>query len=177
MNKTKPMQTGASAEGDESDDLARIGAALTRMRLMMGRRVIGRLALRNVAPELELSHLDVLDVVRRIGQTGEATVGAIAETMRIDPSRGSRMVADLVQRGVLRRDVSQADARRAVVELTARGTALFEEMHAVKTGIIRTITADWEDEDVARFGALFETFVSRFEQASRLPDKDSDAPS
>ena len=177
MNETKPIHRGRTPATEETDDISRIGRAMTRMRLMMGRRVIGRLALRNVAPELELSHLDVLDAVRRISQTGEATVGAIAETMRVDPSRGSRMVADLVQRGVLRRDVSQADGRRAVVELTARGTALFEEIHAVKTDIIMTITADWKPEDVARFGLLFEAFIGAFEQASRLPDKDAETPS
>ncbi|MGV8936143.1 MAG: MarR family winged helix-turn-helix transcriptional regulator [Allorhizobium sp.] len=174
MNDTKPMNLGRIAPDPANDGIARIGGAMTRMRLLMGRRVIGRLALSNVAPDLELSHLDVLEVVRRIGQTGEATVGAIAETMRVDPSRGSRMVAELVQRGVLRRDVSQADGRRAVVELTARGRSLFEEIHAVKTGIIAKITADWEPDDVTRFGRLFETFITAFEQASRLPEKDND---
>lgn len=42
-----------------------IGQVMTRMRLMTGRRMISRLAIQNVAPDLELSHLDVLDAIRR----------------------------------------------------------------------------------------------------------------
>ncbi len=166
MSLQHPLPDG----GD--DDLGRIGRALTRMRLMMGRRVIGRLALSKVAPELEISHLDVLSVARQAAIDGEATVGKIAEMMRVDPSRSSRMIAELVQRGVLRRDVSQTDARRAVVELTPRGVSLFDELHAVKTRIITDITADWEPEELAAFGVLFERFVTRFEQAARPAGKD-----
>lgn len=62
---------------------------------MTGRRLIGRLAIQSAAPGLELSHLDVLDAVRRAQPAGEVTVGLIAEMLRIDPSRASRVVADM----------------------------------------------------------------------------------
>ena len=101
------------------EDIVHIGQVMTRMRLLVGRRLIGRLAVQNVAPGLELSHLDVLDAVRRAETSGEVTVGAIAEILRIDPSRASRIVAEMVTRGVLRRKASQADARRIVVAITA----------------------------------------------------------
>ncbi|WP_204271851.1 hypothetical protein, partial [Escherichia coli] len=53
--KIETPQTGSN------DDLLRIGRVMTRMRLMTGRRVIGRLAIQKLAPGLELTHLDVLD--------------------------------------------------------------------------------------------------------------------
>src|SRR6218665_2561537 len=104
------------------DDIAFISDTMARMRMMIGRRMISRLALANVTPGLELSHVDVLDAIRRI--EGEATVGLIAEHMRIDPSRGSRLVAEMVASGVLRRLASQEDGRRSVIELTELGQRL-----------------------------------------------------
>ncbi len=93
------------------------------MRLMIGRRIIGRMAMKRAAPTLELSHLDVIEAVRRISESSEVTVGAVADMMHVDPSRSSRLISELVQGEFLVRSVSQADARRAVVELTDKARA------------------------------------------------------
>lgn len=148
----------------EDENLLRIGQAMTRMRLLTGRRMIGRLAIQNIAPGLELSHLDVLDVVRRAEATGEVTVGTIADMLRIDPSRASRIVADMVARGVLRRKASQADARRIVVVLTALGQRLLLEIQAQKFSVIGSIFADWSPEDMDSFSVLFDRYVSGYER-------------
>jgi DNA-binding MarR family transcriptional regulator len=142
---------------------ASIGRSMGRWRLMVGRRVLARLAIDNVAPGLEITHLDVLDAVWRAREEGEVTVGTIAEMMRIDPSRASRIVADMVARGALRRKASQADARRIVVVMTDLGNTLIEEIKAVKRGVIETILADWPEEDVGTFAHLFDRFVGDFE--------------
>ena len=168
------MNHGIDAHLDPVDDRHRIGLAMSRMRLMIGRRIIGRLAIENVAPDLDLSHIDVLDAVRRIGPVQEVTVGAIAEIMRIDPSRASRIVADMVGRGVLKRAASQADARRIVVVLTPRGQNLLTEIRRVKNKVMDDIVADWPEEDVTQFARLFETFVDRFEKM--FPQRDKTVP-
>ncbi|WP_407807920.1 MarR family winged helix-turn-helix transcriptional regulator, partial [Staphylococcus aureus] len=67
------------------------------------------------------------------------TVGAIAEGMRIDPSRGSRVVADMVGRGLLKRGVSQEDGRRSIVEITPLGTSLLQEMRRTKMSVIEDV--------------------------------------
>ncbi|MGO7302031.1 MarR family transcriptional regulator, partial [Rhizobium ruizarguesonis] len=92
------LTTTLSAEPAEPDrdNVPRIGRIMARMRLLPGRRLIGRLAIQSAAPGLELSHLDVLDAGRRAQPAGEVTVGMIAERLRIDPSRASRVVADMV---------------------------------------------------------------------------------
>ncbi|GLR57958.1 MarR family winged helix-turn-helix transcriptional regulator [Rhizobium indigoferae] len=164
-----------SAEPAEPDreNVPRIGRSMARMRLMTGRRLIGRLAIQNAAPGLELSHLDVLDAVRRAQPAGEVTVGLIAEMLRIDPSRASRVVADMVGRNVLRREASQADARRIVVVMTEVGQDLLAEIVAQKLAIISEIVSDWPQEDVERFAALFERFIGGYEAVFLSRDKDT----
>jgi DNA-binding MarR family transcriptional regulator len=149
-------ETTAFAEG-----LLRVSDNLTRMRHLMGRRMIARTAIANTVPGLETAHLDVLDVMGRI--EGEITVGAIAETMRIDPSRGSRLVTDLVSRGVLRRDASQEDGRRSLLVRTELGDALLTELQAVKRSVLVNVLGDWPEEELSAFSHLFEKFISGFE--------------
>ncbi|NNU50142.1 winged helix-turn-helix transcriptional regulator [Rhizobium sp. WYCCWR 11279] len=160
------------AEPDR-ENVPRIGRSMARMRLMTGRRLIGRLAIQSAAPGLELSHLDVLDAVRRAQPAGEVTVGMIAEMLRIDPSRASRVVADMVGRNVLRREASQADARRIVVVMTEVGQDLLAEIVAQKLAIISEIVSDWPQEDVERFAALFERFIGGYEAVFLSRDKDT----
>ena len=42
---------------DLPEDIKRIGNTMTRMRIMIGRRIIGRMALAKLAPGLELSRI------------------------------------------------------------------------------------------------------------------------
>lgn len=169
-----PVTLEPQGETPDDESILRIGQVMTRMRVMTGRRLIGRLAIQSVAPDLELSHLDVLDAVRRVEQSGEVTVGAIAEAMRIDPSRASRIVADMVTRGVLRRKASQADARRIVVVLTALGQRLLSEIQSQKRTVVEGIVEDWSSEDIAIFSELFDRFISGFEREFFARYKDSE---
>lgn len=152
------------------ENVLAISHTMTRMRIMIGRRVIGRMAIAKLAPGLELSHIDVLDVVKRA--TGDVTVGAIADSMRIDPSRGSRVVAEMVGRGLLQREVSQEDGRRSIIGVTPLGESILAEMRDAKISIIRDVVGDWAEDDIASFARLYDRFVDRFEK--RLtPDANS----
>jgi DNA-binding MarR family transcriptional regulator len=164
MTKEKTREIDADSDQYQAD-IALISEAMGRMRVMVGRRIIGRLAIDKIAPELELSHLDVLDAVFRC--KGEATVGTIAEIMRIDPSRGSRLVSELVERGMLCRVASQADARRTVVELTEAARRFQKEKLAFKLALIDNFVSDWPKADIAQFAALFSRFVGGFENHAR----------
>ncbi|TPW32515.1 winged helix-turn-helix transcriptional regulator [Martelella alba] len=146
------------------DAIERISAAMTRNRLMTRRRIIGRLAIAKVAPALEVSHLDVLDAVRRASTKGDATIGIVAESMRIDPSRASRIVAEMVSEGVLERRVCQSDARRTVLVMTERGGELVQEIRKVKRELLHSITDSWPKEDVEVFARLYERFIAGLEQ-------------
>ena len=157
---------------NEDAGVVRIGQSMTRMRLMTGRRLIGRLAIQTVTPGLELSHLDVLDAVRRAQESGDVTVGTIAEMMRIDPSRASRIVAEMVGRNILRRKASQADARRIIVVMTPLGQRLLSEIRAQKLSFVSEVVKDWKPEEIEAFGELFEKFISGFESVFEARVKD-----
>lgn len=169
-----PEQPEPAAQTDA--DIFRIGQTMTRMRVMMGRRMIGRIAIARAAPGLDLSQLDILEVVVRIRREGgEATVGAIADAMRIDPSRGSRLVAELVSQGILKRDASQEDGRRSLIAPTEAGEALLTEIRAVKHAIVAQATRTWLDEERQAFSHLFERFLDGFEQIFQAGDGPEDA--
>ncbi|WP_337267826.1 MarR family winged helix-turn-helix transcriptional regulator [Oryzifoliimicrobium ureilyticus] len=141
-----------------------IGESMSRMRLLTARRIIARLAVSTVAPELEVSHLDALHAVVRAEQTGEVTVGTVAEALRIDPSRASRIVSDMVNRNVLRRKASQSDARRIVVVVTAKGQKLLSELRRQKLSVVSEIVKDWPKQDTERFAALYERYMNGLEE-------------
>jgi DNA-binding MarR family transcriptional regulator len=149
---------------DRDEDITRISGIMGRMRLLIGRRYIGRLAINRAGAGLELSHLDILSLVRRLSRTQEVTVGALAEQMHLDHSRVSRVVADLVRRGVLRREASQEDARRTLVSLTQDGGGWLDRMNDVKHEVIGQILSDWNHQDLELFASLYERFVEKFEQ-------------
>lgn len=163
---TKPEPDG------RADDITRIAGIMGRMRLLIGRRYIGRLAISRVGAGLELSHLDLLSLVRRLSRNQEVTVGALAEQMRLDHSRVSRVVADLVKRGVIRREASQEDARRTLVALTDEGVAWLNRMNEVKHEVIGQILSDWSHEDLEQFAVLYDRFVEKFEQYALANDAD-----
>lgn len=173
MNETLTKTRKAELADAGTESVPRIGQSMTRMRLMTGRRLIGRLALQSVAPGLELSHLDVLDAVRRAQSSGEVTVGMIAEMLRIDPSRASRVVADMVGRNVLRREASQADARRIVVVMTPLGQNLLAEIRAQKLAFVSEVVQNWPQEEIDAFAALFEKFIDGYEAIFLSRDKDT----
>ncbi|TNM65781.1 winged helix-turn-helix transcriptional regulator [Aliirhizobium smilacinae] len=157
MNRATETLPAAS----KTADIARISEIMGRMRLMIGRRVISRTVIDDIAPSLEISHLDVLDAMRRID--GEVTVGAIADAMRLDPSRGSRLVTELVTQGILKRDASQMDGRRSILVRTEMGDRLLKEIHATKRRLLASMLDGWTEDELSAFAVLFDKFVSRFE--------------
>lgn len=118
---------------------------------------------------LELAQFQALTAINRI-QSGmgrresqEASIGLVAEEMNVDPSRASRIVADLISAGHLRRDVSQTDGRKSVLNLTASAMAMFAAFRDLKWEKAMQVFADWEEDDIATFSGLF----LRYNQAMR----------
>ncbi|MDH4413950.1 MAG: MarR family transcriptional regulator [Rhizobium sp.] len=167
---TEP-ETGAPATEASH---AVIGQAMARTRLLIGRRFIGRMALKRIGTGLELSDIDAIGVIKRIGSDQEVTVGTIAEQLRIDPSRGSRIVADLVKQGLLERAASQEDGRRSLVRVTEAGRKVLDDIEAIKQETITEATAGWSAEDVETFGRLYLRFTEGLEaQFKRFEDTES----
>jgi DNA-binding MarR family transcriptional regulator len=109
---------------------------------------------------LEATQFHALSAILRI-QCGygrapqEATVGLLAEEMAIDPSRASRIAADLVERGLLTRAVSQQDGRRSVLVPTEAAWGLMDGFLQAKWQRTMQLFATWSKEDIVTFARLF----------------------
>jgi DNA-binding MarR family transcriptional regulator len=160
----KPDESTIPMQEERAEDIRRIAGAMAKMRLLIGRRYIGRLAISRVGTGIELSHLDVLALVKRLGHEQEVTVGTIADHLRLDHSRASRIVAELVKQGVLRRQASQEDARRTIVTLTRKGADLRAQLESVKFEVLSQILSDWREDEVAAFAELYNRFTEKMQQ-------------
>jgi DNA-binding MarR family transcriptional regulator len=156
-------------EAQRGEGIARISATMGRFRVLIGRRVISRLALHDAAPMLDVSDLDALRLVpsQQGTEHAEVSVGDIARNLRIDPSRASRLAAGLVQKGFLLRAISQQDGRRAVLLRSKSGDRIFAEVQQVKHEVIAEIVHDWPAARLSGFAEDFERFVLGFETRSQ----------
>ena len=93
-------------------------------------------------------------------EAGARTVSEIAGAVGVDQPRASRLVAEAVERGLVRRGVDPSDARRAIVELTAAGAQFLRSAHETRRGAVETATAGFTVEETAQFAALLERFVA-----------------
>jgi DNA-binding MarR family transcriptional regulator len=114
---------------------------------------------------LEATQFHALAAVLRI-QNGygrpapqEATVGLLAEEMNLDPSRASRIAADLVERGLIARAVSQEDGRRSVLVATEAADVLIGAFLRAKWQRTMKLFATWTEEDILAFSRLFGRYV------------------
>ena len=114
---------------------------------------------------LELTLFHALSAISRI-QYGkgrpapqEVTVGLLAEELNLDPSRASRIAADLVERGYVTRAVSQEDGRRSVLVTTPAARDLMLAFMTAKWQRTMKLFAAWPEDDIVAFARLFGAYV------------------
>ena len=145
-----------------AEAVAAIDAVMSKVRRSVQRRDFGRLILARIDPSLELGHLDAIIALGAVASDtpqDEATVGVIAERMGIDPSRASRISADLVERGYAFRVASQLDARRICLKLTAKSERLVTAVRQTKWRIFAGSLTQWNEQDLVTFAVLLERFA------------------
>jgi DNA-binding MarR family transcriptional regulator len=156
------LARGSGLSEAAADAVAAIDAVMSKVRRSVQRRDFGRLILARIDPSLEVSHLDAIVALSAgVGDTprDEVTVGIIAERMGIDPSRASRISADLVERGYAVRVASQLDARRICLKLTARSERLVTAVRQTKWRIFAGALAQWDEQELVTFATLLERFA------------------
>lgn len=89
----------------------------------------------------------------------DPTIGIVAEEMGVDPSRASRIVADLVARGLCERAVVQSDARKTVLRLTPDGITTLHQIRDTKWTMMAAVFEDWTEAEIASFSALFRRYI------------------
>lgn len=145
------------------DAVISIDALMQNWRRRAMRRELGHRALLDLGVGIDLAQFDVLVAIEapvaQFGDHGgETMVATVAERLGIDPSRASRIVSEMVEAGYARRAVSQADARRTIIELTDAGSALVEAVRAYKFLILGDFLSGWSAEEVATFVPLLHKF-------------------
>jgi DNA-binding MarR family transcriptional regulator len=146
-----------------AEAVAAIDAVMHKVRRSIQRRDFGRRVLTRLDPELDVAHLDVIGAIAHSPAwvdrpDEEVTVGLIAERLGIDPSRASRLAAEVVERGYARRVASQTDARRICLELTAKGDRFIEAVRRNKWDIFSRALGQWNERELVVFAALLERF-------------------
>jgi DNA-binding MarR family transcriptional regulator len=86
---------------------------------------------------------------------GPLRQGALAELVHADPSTVSRHVAQLVERGLVRRVADESDGRASRLVLTDAGSAALLALRREREHHLEHVTATWSPEDLAAFTALF----------------------
>ncbi|MAC79858.1 MAG: MarR family transcriptional regulator [Rhodobacteraceae bacterium] len=152
-----------------------IDASLQQWRRRISKRELGTAALDafGLNDEIDMAQLDVLFAISPplnefwAEDDDETMVSTIAARLRIDPSRASRLVSDLISKGLAQRTVSQRDARRTIVELTPRGDAIVHAVRRFKFLVMGEFLSSWTDEEIAAFVPLMARFVAWTDDSGR----------
>jgi DNA-binding MarR family transcriptional regulator len=142
------------------DAVARIDAALARLRRSMIRRGLGRRVLDELSLAIEPAIVEVVDAIDEAvrSEADGVSVATVAERLVVDPSQASRLVAEAVRAGLVERLASQADGRRSLLRLTDSGRGLIAATRQAKRRLLGAQIDDWSDAEVAAFADLLGRF-------------------
>lgn len=159
----------AGASAVEVTVLDAVESAMIRIRRRQSRRSLARPVVMGLAEPVDLNTLAVVDVVDEgAGEGGrDVTVGFVADRLAIDPSRASRIVAEAVRSGFVRRVASQEDGRRSCLELTGLGHEAVSAAHRTRQGFYSVVLGDWGPEEQRDFARLLTKFVRSLDDAER----------
>ena len=102
----------------------------------------------------------VLEAVHALTARHRPTsVNDVARELGLDQSGASRMVARAERQGLLIRRAPGRIGATTAIATTAAGEELLRQAHAWQDEVLRTLTADWPEEDVAALLNLMDRLV------------------
>ena len=136
MSKTAtPTETETAIDIETA---ARLRAAIGRLSRRLGPTTAGK------AADLTPTKISVLmDVVRR----GPLRLSQVAEAEGINPTMLSRVIAGLVERGLLERTSDEADRRAAWVKATTAGRRLSDRIRRERTDAINAALTNLPEDE------------------------------
>lgn len=162
--KSAEVYIAAGYSPEAAAAIVRIDATMQRMRRSISKREFVADVLREMDAGIDLQLLDVMGAVshwhpENLEDAGrEVTVGTVAERLHIDPSRASRLVSELVDKGYIRRVASQTDSRRIVLEATEKGWAFGEEFRRRKGAMLGRALKCWTEDELVTFDRLLDRY-------------------
>jgi DNA-binding MarR family transcriptional regulator len=112
----------------------------------------------------DLAALILLFPLHRLGPLRQS---ALAELVHADPSTVSRHVTLLVERGLVLRVADESDGRASRLMLTDAGRAQLDQLRSERVAYLRTVTADWTDDELDTFTHMFDRLLDGI--ATTLP--------
>ncbi|MFC6885735.1 MULTISPECIES: MarR family winged helix-turn-helix transcriptional regulator [Actinomadura] len=146
------------------DPVTAVERNMVRLRRGMSRQRLGKAALREHHLPVDLQILHLVDVIDEgpDGPGQEMSVGLVAARLGVDASRGSRIVAEAVKSGYVRRVASQEDGRRIRLELTDEGRGVVEAARVTRHRHIAEALDGWTAEERREFARLLDRFLDGF---------------
>lgn len=89
-----------------------------------------------------------------LDEWGAASQAALGRSTGIDRSDVTAALVELEERGLVRRDVNQADRRRNIVSITATGKTRLEELDNVVAEIQERLLAPLSEDERRQFRTL-----------------------
>jgi DNA-binding MarR family transcriptional regulator len=156
---------------DHDDAAAVIERALVAMRRSQRRRTLQRRTAGDDAPPAQAAVFQVLDALESARDAGAGmTVTGVADALGVDQPRASRLVAQAVDAGLVRRGADPGDGRRSLLTLTTRGRTVLAGAHRTRRAAVEAALAGWSPEDRATFARLLHEFITGWERsAGRQP--------
>ncbi|WP_205740433.1 MarR family winged helix-turn-helix transcriptional regulator [Haloactinopolyspora alba] len=112
------------------------------------------------------------------GASTEHPIGVteVATLVRVDQPRASRLVAQAVTGGLLRREADPRDGRRSVLVLTAHGGDVLADARRRRRATIEAAMTGWSPAQRRDFGRLLTAFAARWDSQhdgdATLPEPD-----
>ncbi|MFI1508282.1 MarR family winged helix-turn-helix transcriptional regulator [Streptomyces sp. NPDC020597] len=155
-------------DGKPGADTAAIERAVVALRRAQRRRNLARLSERRGERADDRSGppdgvFDLLDAVEAAAeQGGRLTVTEAAGALGVDQPRASRLAAQALEAGLLRRVADQHDGRRSLLALTAEGRTALARIHDFRHRMVAEAMAAWPAADRDALARLLPRFVHDF---------------
>lgn len=152
--------------------VAAIEAAVVSLRRAQKRRSLAGLSARRGrgdGPHAALPDavFELLDAAQSAQDDGRPlAVTDAAALLGVDQPRASRLAAQALAAGLLRREADQGDGRRSLLVLTTEGREVLSAISEFRQSVIAEATADWTAADRADLARLLTRFVDSVAQVT-----------
>lgn len=143
-------------------------AAVTEIRRLWESPQVRRHFIELLGRSVEFSVIRTLGAVQR-SAAADPGVGDVAEALHVDSSTASRFVDQAVADGLVERSVSGVDRRRCVLALTGEGTDLLTAVTDARSQLMASLTAGWDDADIAALAAGLERLAGSISALEQQP--------
>lgn len=162
-------QLRGEQETHDRADVAGVFDSLFRLTFLWAARPVTRRYLERAGVGVEPTHHLVLRAIRG---AGPLRLGEVAALSGMTPSNASKVVAELVDGGLVSRRVPRDDRRVTLLELTEAGAYAVSRMEEVGAEMLGERLVDFAPDEVAELRRLLAQLADRVEAWSATLHRD-----